>query len=357
MSIAFVFGTRPEILKVAPVIKEAEARGVKTILIHTNQHYSYELDQIFFEELDLRTPDFNLGVGSLDHNLQLADMLIKLDQVFKKEKIQTVIVQGDTNSTLAGALAASKLQIQIAHVEAGLRSYDKEMPEEINRIITDSVADYLFPVTKVQESILLSEGKSINSIFVTGNTIVDTLFDRLNYAKNNISVLERVKVTKNNYILLTMHRPSNVDQRDSLVSLLKTLQEVSSQKELIIIWPIHPRTKSKIEQEKISIPSGIKLLDPLGYIDFMSLMINSKYIFTDSGGIQEEACILQKPCLTLRSNTERPETIDVGANKLVGNSLHKINEALSYFDSVDFDWENPFGDGNSSKLIMDVLTK
>lgn len=356
MKLAFVFGTRPEILKIAPIVKEAQKRNISNILIHTNQHYSHEMDQVFFEELELKSPEYNLNVGSADHNIQTAKMLMGLDEIYKKEKPDIVIVQGDTNSTLSGALAASKLGVKIAHVEAGLRSYDKDMPEEINRILTDSISDFLFPVTEVQENILLNEGFSEDKILKVGNTIVDTLYDRLAKAKESKEILQKLNINLNDYFLLTMHRPSNVDNTDTLENIVRSLEIVSTEANKDIIWPIHPRTKSKIENEKINIPKNIILCNPLGYLDFLSLMLNSYMILTDSGGIQEEACILQKPCLTLRFNTERPETIDVGANLLVNNSLDKLINGINHFKNMSsYSWKNPFGDGTAAKKILDAL--
>lgn len=355
MKIAFVFGTRPEILKLSPLIKESINIGLETVIIHTNQHYSYELDEIFFEELDLPNPHYNLKVGSSDHNIQLSKMLVALDPIYKSEKPDFVFVQGDTNSTLAGALAAVKMGIKIAHVEAGLRSYDREMPEEINRILTDNISDYLFAVTEVQEKILESEGIDKSKVFCVGNTIVDTLFDRSPEAAKHIEALSKFQLQKNNYFLLTMHRPSNVDDSKKLVEILDNLNEISIKYDKPFLWPIHPRTKAKIEFEKIKVPESIILSEPLGYLDFLSLIINSNMIFTDSGGIQEEACILQKPCLTLRNNTERPETIEVGANYLVGNSLELMIGAIEKFKTKSLSWNNPFGQNNVSKRILDSI--
>lgn len=357
MKIAFVFGTRPEILKLSPLIKESISRGLDPLIIHTNQHYSYELDEIFFKELELPSPKYNLKVGSSDHNIQLADMLTALDPIYKKEKPNLVIVQGDTNSTLAGALAAVKMGIKIAHVEAGLRSYDKEMPEEVNRILTDNISDYLFAVTDVQKLILENEGIDSSKIFCVGNTIVDTLMDRRETAKIHTKALEKFSLKLDEYYLLTMHRPSNVDDSKQLMNILITLNEVALRHDKIFLWPIHPRTKSKIQRENIDIPASIKICDPLGYIDFLSLIVNSNMIFTDSGGIQEEACILQKPCITLRENTERPETIHVGSNFLVGSNKTLIMNAIDSFSQASKEWPNPFGNEGISKEILDILTQ
>ena len=356
MSIAFVFGTRPEILKVYPLIKEAEENNIKTIIIHTNQHYSHEMDQVFFEELKLRTPDYNLEVGSAPHNIQLSKMLLKLDTIFTDCNPDCVIVQGDTNSTLAGAIAANKRGIKVAHVEAGLRSYDRNMPEEINRIITDSISDYLFPVTKVQENILVKENISKEKIFTVGNTIVDTLHSKIRDTKTNLHFLETLDLKASKFSLLTMHRPSNVDNTETLMSLAKSLDIIAKSNDFKFIWPIHPRTEAKIKNEKLVLPDTIQLTSPKGYLDFLTLMSEAKFIFTDSGGIQEEACIIKKPCLTLRFNTERPETIEVGANKLVDHNIDKMQEAIDYFNSLDsFNWSNPFGDGNTSQKIINII--
>ena len=357
MKIAFILGTRPEILKLAPLIKESIRRNIQTVLIHTNQHYSFEMDEIFFKELKLKKPDYNLKIGSCDHNLQIGKMLIALDATLKEEKPDVLVVQGDTNSTLAGALAASKLGIKIAHVEAGLRSYDRNMPEEINRIITDSISDFLFPVTKVQEEILSKEGINRNKIFTVGNTIVDTLIEMIQSCDESQSILLKNQISSNEYFLLTIHRPSNVDEDIPLLKIINNLEKISHTWNKKILWPIHPRTKKKIEELNLKLSDSFILTSPVGYVDFLTLMKNSFMILTDSGGIQEEACIIRKPCITLRENTERPETVSVGANILVGDSLEKLLKAIQKMQTFDPSYTPPFGDGTTSIKIMDIITK
>ncbi len=357
MKVGFVFGTRPEILKVYPLVVEAKKRKIDYFVVHTNQHYSHEMDQIFFEELDMDEPNYNLGIGSGSHNLQLAKMLSGIDEILNIEEPTHIIVQGDTNSTLAGALAACKTKAKVCHIEAGLRSYDKDMPEEQNRIITDNISDYLFPVTKIQEEILLSEGIDKDKVHTVGNTIVDTLKLRSLSAKDNKTILKQYNVKENGYLLLTMHRPSNVDDANHLNQQIDNLESFSKEKELKVVWPIHPRAKKNLEIFNITLSEKFILTEPLGYNDFLSLILNSKVIITDSGGIQEEACILKKPCITIRENTERPETVEVGANYLVGRDLNKIQEAYTSLLSFNFDYKNPFGDGRSSEQIFNILQK
>lgn len=271
-------------------------------------------------------------------------MLTGIEKILINEKIDIVLVQGDTNSVLAGALAASKLNIKVGHVEAGLRSYDNLMPEEKNRIITDHISDYLFAVSSLQKDILLKEGIDADKIIVVGNTIVDALNDSKERA-------QKISCPYNDYYLITAHRPSNVDTKEGLEELCYIFKYLEKK----VIWPIHPRSKSKITQLNISLPENVTLTEPIGYFEFINLMINANAVLTDSGGLQEEACILQIPCITLRENTERPESTEVGANILVGRDWNKVSKALDHFDTHKRDWENPFGDGTAALQILEIL--
>jgi UDP-N-acetylglucosamine 2-epimerase (non-hydrolysing) len=355
MKIAIVLGTRPEIIKMAPFIRLLENRNIDYFVIHSNQHYSTNMDAVFFEELHLPRPDYNLGIGSADHGNQTGRMLIKIEEILLKEKPAVVLAQGDTNTVLAGILAASKQNILTGHVEAGLRSYDRQMPEEKNRIICDVLSDFLFAPTYLQHKILSKEGIPEERIFVVGNTIVDAVFQHKNIAKKSSDILIRLGLLPNKYVLVTAHRALNVDKKPSLEKLIKLIESISDITGLQVVYPIHPRTKAKIDKFHLEIKNA-KLIDPLGYLDFLQLEQNANLIVTDSGGIQEEACILKIPCITIRENTERPETIDVGANKLVGLDIDKLKKAIDYHKTHEVNWENPFGDGKSAEKIVEVIT-
>lgn len=350
--LTIVLGTRPEIIKLAPILRELQKQKIDRTLIHTNQHYSAELDQIFFEELELAAPTYNLQIGSGTPNEQLARMLTGIEKALQETPTSCVIVQGDTNSVLAGALVASKIPVPIAHIEAGLRSYDPAMPEEVNRIMTDHVSTFLFPPTQACADILLGEGIEPNKIKVVGNTIVDSVLQNKALCEN-ISLSE-FAIEKGKYYLLTLHRPSNVDSAQDLNQIFQALDEVSQKTGLPFFFPIHPRTENNIKKFKIEVPASVKLHAPVGYRQFLALQIGAKAIFTDSGGIQEEACILQIPCLTLRETTERPETVTVGANLLVLRESTAILKALEHFADHN-DWENPFGQGDATTQILEHL--
>lgn len=355
IKISIIIGTRPEIIKMSPIIKECEKRRLNFFTLHTNQHYSKNLDILFFKELELPRPKYNLKVSSGTHAEEKGKMLIGIEKVLKKEKPDVVLVEGDTNSVLAGALAATKLHIKVGHIEAGLRSYFREMPEEINRILTDHCSDLLFAPTLKAKEILLSEGIPQKKIFVTGNTIVDTTYKNLKLASKKSKILRRLNLTKENYFLVTCHRPENVDKKEKLKGILNGLSLVHKKFNLPIIYPIHPRAKKMIKSFQIKIPQGIKLIQPIGHLDFLQLMINTELVLTDSGGIQEEACILKIPCVTLRNNTERPETIEVGSNLLSGTNSRKIFKITNKMINKKRDWKNPFGDGKSGKRIIDII--
>ncbi|MCK5884752.1 MAG: UDP-N-acetylglucosamine 2-epimerase (non-hydrolyzing), partial [Bacteriovoracaceae bacterium] len=343
----------PEIIKMASLIRECRDRKLDYILIHSNQHYSANMDKIFFENLELPSHHYNLEVGSGTHAAQTAAILHKIEAILVDEKVTTILVQGDTNTVMASALAASKLRIKVAHVEAGLRSYDREMPEETNRIVTDNISDYLFAVSDLQANILINEGVSADKIHVVGNTIVDAIHSAVHLSKKS-KILDELSLEEKSYYLVTAHRPSNVDEKGSLQEMVDVLSTAADIFDKKIIWPIHPRAKSNLVKFDIDIPLSFKLLDPIGYLDFTCLMSNASAVLTDSGGIQEEACILGVPCITLRENTERPESIDVGANQLVGRDQDKLIAAIKHFSTKSTDWKNPFGDGTSGKQIIDI---
>ncbi len=365
MKIAVIVGTRPEIIKMAPVARALESNRVNYFILHTGQHYSYNLDRVFFEQLRLQDARYNLEVGSGSHAEQTAKILIGVEKVLEIEKPDIVLVEGDTNSVFAGAVAAVKLHISVGHVEAGLRSYDRQMPEEINRILTDHCSDYLFAPTEKAEAILLGEGIHRDKIFVTGNTIVDAVYQNLEIAKRSFK-FDVTPITSNaehrtlnpeprNYFLITLHRQENVDNEARLSSILEGLDRVTTEFALPVIYPIHPRSRKMMEHFNLD-PKNLKLVEPLDFLSFLQLECNARLILTDSGGVQEEACILKVPCVTLRDNTERPETIDVGANMLAGASSDKILDCVKIMISRENNWINPFGDGKAGERIVEIIT-
>jgi UDP-N-acetylglucosamine 2-epimerase (non-hydrolysing) len=358
MKIGIIVGTRPEIIKMAPVIRECQKREIPFFIIHSNQHYSKEMDSIFFEELKLPKPDYNLGVGSGLHSNQTGNILIKMEPILIDEEPDVVLVQGDTNTVLAGALTASKLNIKVGHIEAGLRSYDRTMPEESNRIMTDHISEYLFAVGPNQQAILAKEGIDNSKIHTVGNTVSDSLFQHLEISAEKSTILIDLKLKQKDYFLVTAHRASNVDVASNLMELLHLFDEMHANYAGTIVWPIHPRTQSKLKEFNIELPSYLQLIPPVGYLDFIQLQKHAKLILTDSGGIQEEACLLGVPSLTLRENTERPEAVEVGASELVGrDAIKAVKAAKQWLSRDDYSWENPFGDGHVAEYIIDVIVK
>jgi len=355
MKIAIILGTRPEIIKMSPVIRVIQREKLDFFILHTGQHYSYNMDKVFFEQLDLPQPNYNLKVGSGTHAEETGNMLIGIEKVLVQERPNVVLVEGDTNSVLAGALAASKLLLKIGHVEAGLRSYDRSMPEEVNRVVTDHISTYLFAPTEMAKKNLLLEGIPEASIFVTGNTIVDAVHQNLELAKN-LEVGSDYPVV-GNYFLVTLHRQENVDSRGRLTNIIKGLELLSEKFGIVIIYPMHPRTKARLMEFDFNIKSGrIKTVDPVDYLTFLKLESDAKLVLTDSGGVQEEACILKVPCVTLRDNTERPETLDVGSNILAGAKPESIVEKASIMLNKARNWTNPFGDGKASERIIRIIS-
>lgn len=354
MTIAIVLGTRPEIIKMSPVIRECDRRGLDYIVLHTGQHYSYEMDRVFFEELELPSPRYNLDVGSGSHAEQTGKIMTGVEKVLVEEKPDVVLVQGDTNTVMAGALAASKLHIKVGHVEAGLRSFDRNMPEEINRVVADHVSDYLFAPTEMAKGNLLKEGLDDNKISVTGNTIVDSVYQNLEISKRKVNILKEFGLKPKEYFLVTAHRAENVDDRGRLDEIIKGIELIGREFSLPVIFPIHPRTRKMVETFGFDLDE-ITAINPIGFLEFLQLEANSRLALTDSGGVQEETCILGVPCVTLRDNTERPETIDVGSNTLVGAKASDMLEGTRKMMIHANDWKNPFGDGASGKYIIDCL--
>jgi UDP-N-acetylglucosamine 2-epimerase (non-hydrolysing) len=354
MKLSIILGTRPEIIKMSSVIRKCKQEGLDFFILHTGQHYSYNMDRIFFEKLHLPEPRFNLEIGSGSHGLQTGRMIIEIEKILVKEAPDVVLVQGDTNTVLAGAIAASKMGIKIGHVEAGLRSYDNTMPEEVNRRLADHCSDYLFAPTEKSKGILVNEGISLAKIFVTGNTIVDAVYQNLKIANNSGNILEDLGLEEKKYFLVTAHRQENVDNLENLKEIMKGLKRVSEKFGLPIIFPIHPRTKKNMEEFKIKF-DFLTLIEPVDFLDFLKLESKAKLILTDSGGVQEESCILGVPCVTMRENTERPETIEVGSNLLAGIDESRILDSVECMLNKEAKWTNPFGDGKAAERIIKIL--
>lgn len=357
MKLAIILGTRPEIIKMSPIIRECEKRGVDFFIIHSGQHYSKDMDDVFFEELELPIPKYNLGVGAHPYRKQIGMMVKEFYNILIKKKADFAIVQGDTNTVLAGALAANKAGIKLAHHEAGLRSHDLRMLEEINRITTDHISDYLFAPTKDAIKNLIEEGIPKHKIFHSGNTIVDAVNQNLEIANKKVNIIKKLNLEKNNYILVTAHRAENVDKVRSLKGILEGISLVQKHFNLSLIYPIHPRTKKRVKEFNLDIPRNITLTKPLGFLEFLQLEANAKLILTDSGGLQEEACTLKVPCVTLRESTERPETVKQGINIIAGTDAEKILGCAKKIIENNKNWDNPFGDGKAAEKILSTLLK
>ena len=332
---ACIVGARPNFMKMAPILRAFERYpDHEAVLIHTGQHYDANLSTIFFDELGIKKPDLFLGVGSGSHAEQTAKLLVATEQAFQKaaaegKPFHRVVVVGDVNSTMAAALTAAKLNIPVAHVEAGLRSFDRQMPEEINRIVTDGLSDMLLVSEPEGVTNLKNEGHTDEEIRLVGNVMIDTLLRQVEQAKQR-STLSDMNVLAGEYCLVTLHRPSNVDQSETLAPLVDVLTEVSE--DMPIVFPVHPRTQGRLEAfdlwEKLVSAQGIKLQGPLGYNDFLALSSQAKVIVTDSGGLQEESTALLIPCLTMRENTERPITVTEGTSTLCGSDAAMLRDCL-----------------------------
>jgi len=361
-----ITGTRPELIKVSVLLRLLQSDPeIKLVFIHSGQHYDENMFEIFINELDLFKPDYNVKVGSATNSIQTGKMLISFYDIIKKEQPDIILSQGDTNTVFAAALTAFKNNIPFGHIEAGIRSFDLNMPEEINRILTGVCTRFHFAPTKRAMINLINEGVIPKRIFLVGNTVVDAILYNLSIAKKKSKIDQKLHFNPDEkLILLTVHRPSNVDQKETLKNIFTPLLSLHNAK---IIFPMHPRTKEKLIHfglyEELLQHKNLEIIEPIGYLDMLKLMANSYLIITDSGGLQEEAVILKKPCLTLRTNTERPESIEVGANILVGNEPQKILKNIKillndekFYNSM-ISTKNPFGDGTSSKKIIDILKK
>lgn len=356
MRILAVAGARPNFMKIAPIMWELGRRpNVTACLVHTGQHYDQRMSQLFFDQLNIPKPDFNLQVGSGSHAVQTAEVMKRFEPIVLEQHPDAVIVVGDVNSTVACALTAVKLGTRVAHVEAGLRSFDRSMPEEINRIVTDSISDWLFVSEPSGIANLRREGVSPERVHFVGNTMIDTLLACRQRSEAS-PILEQLEIGDNGYAVVTLHRPANVDDPQILSGILTAIERL--QQELPIVFPLHPRTRASLPaQQHRSLPN-VKFIDPLGYLDFLKLLSHARLVLTDSGGIQEETTVLGVGCLTLRTNTERPITVEQGTNQLVGLATERIIEtglaALAgetKSSRIPDRW-----DGGAARRIVDVLT-
>lgn len=361
LKIINIVGARPQFIKSWPIIKKIRAYNEKKnnpkiidILLHTGQHYDFELSKIFFDELGIKTPDYHLGVGSGTHGYQTGEMIKGIESVLLEEKPDFVLVYGDTNSTLAGAIASAKLGITLGHVEAGLRSYNKKMPEEINRVLTDHISDLLFCPVESAVKNLKREG-IVKGVYMTGDVMLDSIImvePLIN--KRAVTLLRKLDLESKKYILCTIHRAENTDSYDNLSNIFMALKTLVKHNQQVVL-PIHPRTQKKLIEFKIK-PDGIRLIKPLSYINMLALERNARLIITDSGGVQKEAYFLRVPCLTTRNETEWKETVLSGWNKIVGTNPKDIVEAsFSYLPSKGEEKKIDFGNGNASGIILDLL--
>ncbi|MFT4414434.1 non-hydrolyzing UDP-N-acetylglucosamine 2-epimerase [Fredinandcohnia humi] len=351
MKFVTVIGARPQFIKAAPVSRELRKEH-EELIVHTGQHYDANMSDIFFEELHIPKPDFNLHVGSASHGKQTGEMLAQIEEILLSEKPDYLLVYGDTNSTLAGALAAAKLHIPVVHIEAGLRSFNKKMPEEINRIMTDHVSEYLFCPTDTAIENLHNENIHHNVI-----NVGDVMFDAVEYnkklANESSKILEEHGLTSKEFHLITIHRAENTDDQGKMKEILGAFSQIEEVK----VWPIHPRTKHKLEGYGINLDSipNLKIIEPVGYLDMLTLESNAKKIITDSGGVQKEAYFMQVPCVTVREQTEWVETLESEANILVGTDQQKIVEAVK--KEVSPTYKQVFGDGKASVKIVEAIRK
>jgi UDP-GlcNAc3NAcA epimerase len=350
MKILTVIGARPQFIKAAAV-SNVIRKAHEEILVHTGQHYDENMSKVFFEELNIPKPDYNLEVGSGNHGKQTGTMLIKLEEIYEKEMPDLVLVYGDTNSTLAGALCASKLLIPVAHIEAGLRSFNMNMPEEQNRILTDHLSKYLFVPTESAVNNLKNEGMK-KGLYNVGDVMYDAVLHFKNLAKEKSSIINKLSLIANQYILTTIHRAENTNDINRLKNIIESLNECDK----TVVLPLHPRTKKYMDGYGLKFNKNIKVIEPIGYLDMISLEMHAEKIVTDSGGVQKEAFFMRKPCITMRDETEWVETVENGWNVIVGTNKDKILGSI-----VNFVPERPqediFGDGKAANKILEIIQK
>ncbi len=355
-----VVGARPNFMKVAPIHRAFQKYSdkIQHLICHTGQHYDEKMSKVFFDDLELPKPDFYLGVGSGSHAEQTAKVMMEFEKVLLAEKPDMILVVGDVNSTIACSLTAAKLHIKVVHVEAGLRSFDRKMPEEVNRVLTDAISDYLFVTEKSGLENLKHEGVDDSKVFFVGNVMIDSLAYYLDKT-NGRTILSDFGLTPQNYLLVTLHRPSNVDSKEQLTKLIGMLERLSEKRK--VIFPIHPRTRKNLSDYNLLNDNNDNLIltDPIGYIDFLTLTKNAELILTDSGGIQEESTYLGVQCITLRTSTERPITVEVGTNQLLGNDLNKAEQtALDILSGKKKEGKIPeLWDGKAAERIAAILAE
>lgn len=353
MKIMSIFGTRPEIIRLSLVFKELEKKGFEHIMVNTYQNYTYNLNRIFFRELRIRKPDYELKINTTSFGIEVGSIIKKTEEIILRERPDVLLILGDTNSGLS-AISAAYHGVKIAHMEAGMRSYDWRMPEEKNRVTIDHLSTVLFPYTEYSRQNLLRENIAPNKIYVIGNPIVDVI-EYFNDEIEKCDVLDRMNLEKRKYFLVTAHRTENVDDKMSLSNILKGLELVYRKYGMKIIYPMHPRTRSKIGKLRMRIPEGVDVMEPLGFIDFAKLEKESLCLITDSGTVQEEGCYFHIPCVTIRKTTERPETVEIGSNIVAGldpkNILASVNAAIN----TATDWQYSLGDGRSSVRTVNIL--
>lgn len=349
MKIITVLGARPQFIKAAPVSRVLREKHTE-LIVHTGQHYDSNMSDIFFEELNIPKPNYNLGVGSGNHGKQTGEMLQRIEEIVLKEEPDYMLVYGDTNSTLAGALVAAKLHIPVIHIEAGLRSFNKKMPEEINRIMTDHVSEYLFCPTNTAVQNLKNENITHNVLNI-GDVMYDAVLYNRELAQEKSRVLSNNELEKKGYHLITIHRAENTDDLQNMQNILDSFSKIDTMK----VWPIHPRTKHMLASYGIDLNNipNLKVIEPVGYLDMLTLEANARKIITDSGGVQKEAYFMKVPCVTVREQTEWVETLEEDANILAGTSVEKILKGINY--DVTPSYKNVFGDGNASKKIVDII--
>ena len=355
MKVGIVLGTRPEIIKMCPIIRYLQRQRIPFFVVHTGQHYDYEMDKIFFKDLELKDPKYTLNVGSGKHGQQTGKLLTKIEEVLIEELPDIVLVQGDTNSVMAGAIAATKLHIKVGHIEAGLRSYDWRMPEEKNRIIADHISEYLFAPTALAKRVLKKEGLPDDRIFVTGNTVVDSMLQNIKIARRKSNILKKLNLKPKKFMIMTAHREENVDNLDGLQNILRGAGNIAKHFKQPVIYPIHPRTLNRIKNFELKVPEGLTLVKPIGFLDFITLEANASLAITDSGGVQEETCTFGTPCVVIRLTSDRQEAIDVGSARLSGVDAERMLTTAKSMIGKKGGWENPYGDGRASERIIEIL--
>ena len=354
--IVTIIGTRPEIIKMAPVVEALDALGHEHVLAHSGQHYDLVMDRVFFQDLKLREPDHRFELKDQPPHLQVATTMRQVAGV--TENADLVVVHGDTNTTVAGALLANKQGRRLAHVEAGIRSFDKSMPEEVNRIVADQLSDLLFAPTETSRENLRRENVT-RGVHVVGNSVIDALIRHLPLAEKASDVLDRFDLDRGGYILLTFHRAENVDRPEALARALDGFAAATKAAGRPILFPMHPRTREALRRHGLEARArgteGLRIVEPLGYLDTLVLEKYAALVMTDSGGLQEESCFLRVPCVTLRENTERPETLEIGSNVLAGTDPERVGAAVRRQLAARRDWPNPFGDGTTAKQIAAIV--